>query len=44
MMGVKTRIVNGSYDNIKITTREDLVFAKAIIEKQLILNVEDFYF
>jgi 2-C-methyl-D-erythritol 4-phosphate cytidylyltransferase len=33
MMGVKTRIVNGSYDNIKITTREDLVFAKAIIEK-----------
>ena len=34
-MGVKTRIVNGSYDNIKITTREDLVFAKAIIENNL---------
>lgn len=32
-MGVKTRIVNGSYDNIKITTKEDLVFANAIIEK-----------
>lgn len=32
-MGIKTRIVNGSYDNIKITTKEDLIFAKAIVEK-----------
>lgn len=35
MLGIKTRIVNGSYDNIKITTREDLVFAKAIVEKTI---------
>ncbi|MDQ2087619.1 2-C-methyl-D-erythritol 4-phosphate cytidylyltransferase [Herbivorax sp. ANBcel31] len=33
MMGVKTRIVKGSYDNIKITTREDLTFAKAVIQQ-----------
>ncbi|MDO5715027.1 MAG: 2-C-methyl-D-erythritol 4-phosphate cytidylyltransferase [Tissierellia bacterium] len=31
--GVKVKLINNSYDNIKITTREDLVFAKAILEK-----------
>ncbi|MFZ5987394.1 MAG: 2-C-methyl-D-erythritol 4-phosphate cytidylyltransferase [Bacillota bacterium] len=34
-MGIRTRLVMGSYDNIKITTREDLVFAEAIINKEI---------
>ena len=34
-LGYKTRLVMGSYNNIKITTREDLIFAEAIV------NVED---
>ncbi|HOM03713.1 MAG TPA: 2-C-methyl-D-erythritol 4-phosphate cytidylyltransferase [Acetivibrio sp.] len=30
-MGIRTRLVMGSYNNIKITTREDLTFAEALI-------------
>lgn len=30
-IGIKTKIVPGSYNNIKITTKEDLAFAQAII-------------
>jgi len=33
-LGRKVRIVEGSYFNIKITTPEDLVFAKAILERR----------
>lgn len=29
-LGIKVRLVKGSYDNIKITTREDLIIAEAI--------------
>ena len=32
-IGCKVKITEGSYDNIKITTQEDLYFSKAIIEK-----------
>ena len=32
-MGVKTKIIEGSYDNIKITTQEDLLFGEAIAKK-----------
>ncbi|MDH3974628.1 MAG: 2-C-methyl-D-erythritol 4-phosphate cytidylyltransferase [Deltaproteobacteria bacterium] len=36
ILGKEVRIVMGSYDNIKITTPEDLLFAEAILkEKQL---------
>lgn len=31
--GVKVKLINNSYDNIKITTREDLTIAKAISKK-----------
>lgn len=31
-MGVKVKIVMGDYKNIKVTTAEDLIFAKALIE------------
>ncbi|TYQ15153.1 UNVERIFIED_CONTAM: 2-C-methyl-D-erythritol 4-phosphate cytidylyltransferase [Acetivibrio alkalicellulosi] len=34
-LGYPTKLVMGSYDNIKITTIEDLEFGKAIIEKGL---------
>ena len=30
-LGYKTRLVMGSYNNIKITTKEDLEFAEAIV-------------
>lgn len=30
-LGIKTKIVDGDYFNIKITTKEDLIFAKAIL-------------
>lgn len=33
LMGEKVRIVEGSYDNIKITTPEDAVFAELIFKK-----------
>lgn len=33
-LGIKTKLVMGSYNNIKITTREDLIFAQAIIEAE----------
>ncbi len=32
--GHKVFVVDGSYENIKITTKEDLVFAKAILREQ----------
>lgn len=32
--GHKVKMIEGSYENIKITTPEDLIFAKAIIEKR----------
>lgn len=31
--GVKVKLINNSYDNIKITTKEDLHFAKTLIKK-----------
>jgi 2-C-methyl-D-erythritol 4-phosphate cytidylyltransferase len=34
-LGVKVKIVEGSYDNIKITTREDLELAELILRRQL---------
>jgi 2-C-methyl-D-erythritol 4-phosphate cytidylyltransferase len=33
-IGIKTKLVMGSYDNIKITTQEDLVIAEAIINSR----------
>lgn len=30
---IKVRIVDGSFNNIKITTEEDMVFARAVLEK-----------
>ncbi|WP_265446590.1 2-C-methyl-D-erythritol 4-phosphate cytidylyltransferase [Acetivibrio straminisolvens] len=33
-MGIRTKLVMGSYNNIKITTREDLTFAEALIERE----------
>jgi len=35
-LGKEVRIVMGSYDNIKITTPEDLLFAEAIIKEQML--------
>ena len=32
-MGVKVKLVMGSYENIKITTPEDLIFAEAILKR-----------
>lgn len=37
-LGVKTKLVMGSYNNIKITTREDLIFSEAIIEHISLTN------
>ena len=34
-LGFKTRLVMGSYNNIKITTKEDLAFAEAIVNSIL---------
>jgi 2-C-methyl-D-erythritol 4-phosphate cytidylyltransferase len=34
-IGVKPKIVMGSYSNIKITTKEDLELAKIIINKNM---------
>lgn len=34
-LGVKARIVEGSYDNIKITTREDLELAELILRRRV---------
>lgn len=34
-MGVKVTILEGSYNNIKITTREDIAFGEAILEEYL---------
>jgi 2-C-methyl-D-erythritol 4-phosphate cytidylyltransferase len=33
-IGFKTKLVMGTYDNIKITTQEDLVIAEAIINSR----------
>ena len=33
-MGVPVTVIPGSYDNIKITTQDDLIFAEAILSKQ----------
>jgi len=33
-MGVPVTVIPGSYDNIKITTPDDLIFAEAILNKQ----------
>lgn len=38
-LGVKVKVVEGSYHNIKITTPEDLVFAKAILRSGLRVRV-----
>ncbi|HHY77027.1 MAG TPA: 2-C-methyl-D-erythritol 4-phosphate cytidylyltransferase, partial [Clostridiales bacterium] len=31
-MGVRVKVIEGSYENIKITTPEDLAFAEYILE------------
>ena len=31
--GIKVKVIPGEYSNIKITTREDLKIAEALIEK-----------
>ncbi len=41
-MGIKVKLIEGSYDNIKITTPEDILFAEAIIEGKEIEDDEDF--
>jgi 2-C-methyl-D-erythritol 4-phosphate cytidylyltransferase len=33
-MGVQVKIVMGSYDNIKVTTPEDLIVAEALLKKR----------
>jgi 2-C-methyl-D-erythritol 4-phosphate cytidylyltransferase len=33
-LGRKVRIVEGDYDNIKITTAEDLAFAKMVLKSR----------
>ena len=33
-IGVKVRVIMGSYENIKITTPEDLIIAEEILKKQ----------
>jgi len=33
-MGMPVRVVMGSYNNIKITTREDLIFAEALATRR----------
>lgn len=38
-MGQKVKVIEGSYSNIKITTPEDLVLAKAILESQKVKDV-----
>ncbi len=37
-MGVRARMVEGSYENIKITTPEDLAVAEAFLRKKIILG------
>lgn len=34
-LGVPVSVIMGSYDNIKITTQEDLLFAEAILQRRL---------
>ena len=34
-MGVKSVLVEGTYENIKLTTPEDLLIAKIFVEKKL---------
>ena len=33
--GTKVRLVEGSYENLKVTTPEDLVLAEALLKKTL---------
>ena len=33
-MGVKVKVVRGDYDNIKITTKEDLIVAEAFLKNK----------
>ena len=32
-LGIKVRVVEGSYDNIKVTTQEDLHWAEMLLRK-----------
>ncbi len=41
-MGIKVKLIKGSYDNIKITTPEDILFAEAIIKVNDMENNENF--
>jgi 2-C-methyl-D-erythritol 4-phosphate cytidylyltransferase len=34
-LGVPVSVIMGSYDNIKITTQEDLLFAEALLQRRL---------
>jgi 2-C-methyl-D-erythritol 4-phosphate cytidylyltransferase len=40
-LGVKARIVEGSYDNIKITTPEDVELGALILERWQSRNTDD---
>lgn len=43
-MGIKVRVIKGSHYNIKITTKEDLLYAEAIMKiKNQILNIKNTY-
>ena len=35
LSGTKVRLVEGSYENLKVTTPEDLVLAEALLKKRL---------
>lgn len=39
-MGKKVALVPGNYDNIKITTAEDLYFSEAIVKKRKLERID----
>ena len=44
-MGCKVKMIMGSYENIKITTPEDIVIAESILkDKEMIFEKRDFLF
>ena len=38
MLGTKIRLVEGSYENLKITTPEDIPVAEAILERKNVIS------
>ena len=39
LSGTKVRLVEGSYENLKVTTPEDLVLAEALLKKRAASDV-----